>query len=74
MAEVEAEDQASETLEPATEALEEQGDSSPAKLVVLPLMERLFGGAIIKEKKHIFKRGLLKHFEPYLWPWLLGCF
>ena len=50
MAEVEAEDQASETLEPATEALEEQGDSSPAKLVVLPLMERLFGGAIIKEK------------------------
>ena len=50
MAEVEAEDQASETLEPATEALEEQGDSSPAKLVVLPLMERLFGGAIIQEK------------------------
>ena len=53
MAEVEAEDQASETLEPATEALEEQGDSSPAKLVVLPLMERLFGGARIKEKTHI---------------------
>ena len=48
---MEAEDQASETLEPATEALEEQGDSSPAKLVVLPLMERLFGGAINKETR-----------------------
>ena len=45
VAEVEADDQASETLEPATDALEEQGDSSPANVLVLPLTERLLGGA-----------------------------
>ena len=49
VAEVEADDQASETLEPATDALDEHGDSSPANVVVLPLTERLFGGAVEKE-------------------------
>ena len=49
VATVEAEDQASETLDPATDALEEQGESKqfPSRMLALPhpLAERLFGGA-----------------------------
>jgi hypothetical protein len=46
VAAVEADDQASETLEPATDALEEQGESMqfPPSILVLPLTERLLGG------------------------------
>ena len=61
VAEVEADDQASETLEPATDALEEQGDSSPANVLVLPLTERLLGGAA--REKLTFKSNLMK-FRP----------
>ena len=50
VATVEAEDQASETLEPATDALEEQGESKqfPPRMLALPqpLAERLFVGAV----------------------------
>ena len=47
VAAVEAVDQASETLDPATEALEEQGESRQLlpRTLVLPLTERLFVGA-----------------------------
>ena len=51
VATVEAEDQASETLDPATDALEEQGESKqfPSRLRLAlphPLAERLLGGAV----------------------------
>ena len=51
VAAVEADDQASETLEPATDALEEQGESMqfPPRMLVLPLTERLLGGAAYKQ-------------------------
>ena len=56
VAAVEADDQASETLEPATDALEEQGESMqfPPSILVLPLTERLLGGAVfLVERKMI---------------------
>ena len=51
VATVEAEDQASETLDPATDALEEQGESKqfPSRFRLAlphPLAERLLGGAV----------------------------
>ena len=50
MAAVEAVDQASDTDDPATDALEEQGESKPLpRMLVLPLTERLLGGAAYKQ-------------------------
>ena len=47
IAAVEAVDQASDTDDPATDALEEQGESKPLpRMLVLPLTERLLVGAI----------------------------
>ena len=52
IAAVEAVDQASDTDDPATDALEEQGESKPLpRMLVLPLTERLLVGAIKKLKK-----------------------
>ena len=52
IAAVEAVDQASDTDDPATDALEEQGESKPLpRMLVLPLTERLLVGAIKKIKK-----------------------
>ena len=49
VAEVEVVDQTSETLEPATEAREEQGESWPVpKMLVLPLTDLRFVGAEIE--------------------------
>ena len=46
IAAVEAVDQASDTDDPATDALEEQGESKPLpRMLVLPLTERLLVGA-----------------------------
>lgn len=50
--EVEVVDHTSETLEPATEALEEHGESWPVpKMLVLPLTDRLLVGAKSRKKK-----------------------
>lgn len=49
--EVEVVDHTSETLEPATEALEEHGESWPVpKMLVLPLTDRLLVGAKSRKK------------------------
>lgn len=46
---VEAVDHTSDTQDPATEALEEHGESRPLpRMLVLPLTERLFVGATHK--------------------------
>ena len=51
VAEVEVVDHTSETLEPATEALEEHGESWPVpKMLVLPLTDRLLVGAKSRKK------------------------
>ena len=56
IAAVEAVDQASDTDDPATDALEEQGESKPLpRMLVLPLTERLLVGAIKKIKKFSVK-------------------
>ena len=57
--EVEVVDHTSETLEPATEALEEHGESRPVpKMLVLPLTDLLLVGA---EKSIIINGQVLVH-------------
>ena len=49
---VEAVDHTSDTQDPATEALEEHGESRPLpRMLVLPLTERLFVGATHKSRE-----------------------
>ena len=63
--EVEVVDHTSETLEPATEALEEHGESRPVpKMLVLPLTDLLLVGA---EKSIIMKGQVLVHDPKPYW-------